>query len=42
MCIRDSTWRALFKRTGWTPLGMHLYLRSDMAGIASALERAVP
>lgn len=36
------TWRALFKRTGWTPLGMHLYLRSDMAGIASALERAVP
>lgn len=36
------SWRALLKRTGWTPLGMHLYLRSDMAGIASALERAVP
>jgi SAM-dependent methyltransferase len=36
------SWRTLFKRTGWTPLGMHLYLRSDMAGIASALERAVP
>ncbi|MBL8960241.1 MAG: class I SAM-dependent methyltransferase [Gemmatimonadetes bacterium] len=36
------SWRALLKRTGWTPLGMHLYLRSDMAGIAAALERAVP
>ncbi|MBL8959847.1 MAG: class I SAM-dependent methyltransferase, partial [Gemmatimonadetes bacterium] len=35
------SWRALLKRTGWTPLGMHLYLRSDMAGIAAALERAV-
>jgi hypothetical protein len=33
-------WRRLFRRTGWTPLGMHLYLRSDMAGIAAALERA--
>lgn len=35
-------WRRLLRRTGWTPLGMHLHVRSDMAGIAAALERAVP
>ncbi len=35
-------WRRLLQRTGWTPLGMHLHLRSDMAGIAAALERAIP
>lgn len=33
-------WRRLFKKTGWSPLGLHLYLREDMAGIASALERS--
>ena len=33
-------WRRLFGRTGWAPVGMHLYLRDDMAGIAAALERA--
>ncbi|MCC6317261.1 MAG: class I SAM-dependent methyltransferase [Gemmatimonadaceae bacterium] len=35
-----ASWRRLLRRTGWEALGMHLYLRSDMAGIASALERA--
>lgn len=35
-------WRRLMARTGWTPLGLHLHLRSDMAGIAAALERALP
>ncbi|MGQ0648277.1 MAG: class I SAM-dependent DNA methyltransferase [Gemmatimonadaceae bacterium] len=33
-------WRRLFRRTGWEALGLHLYLRRDMAGIAAALERA--
>lgn len=33
-------WRRLFRRTGWRPLGMHLYVREDMASIASALEHA--
>ncbi len=33
-------WKQLLRRTGWAPLGMHLYLRRDMAGIAAALERA--
>jgi SAM-dependent methyltransferase len=33
-------WRRLFKRTGWAPLGLHLYLRDDMVGITSALERS--
>lgn len=35
-----AAWRRLFRRTGWTALGLHLYLRTDMAGIAAALERA--
>lgn len=35
-----AAWRRLFRRTGWEALGLHLYLRQDMAGIASALERA--
>lgn len=35
-------WRRLLHRAGWTPLGMHLYVRNDMAGIAAALERAIP
>jgi len=34
-------WRRMFGRTGWSPLGMHLHLRTDMQGIAAALERAV-
>jgi SAM-dependent methyltransferase len=33
-------WRRLFRRTGWEALGLHLYLRRDMAGVAAALERA--
>jgi SAM-dependent methyltransferase len=32
-------WRGLFRRTGWHPLGLHLYVRSEMASIAAALER---
>jgi SAM-dependent methyltransferase len=35
-----STWRRRFRDAGWTALGLHLYLRTDMAGIAAALERA--
>ena len=35
-----SAWRRLLRRTGWESLGLHLYLRRDMAGIAAALERA--
>ena len=33
-------WRRLFRRTGWEALGLHLFVRRDMAGIAAALERA--
>ena len=33
-------WRALFRRAGWTALGMHLYLPTPLAGVAAALERA--
>lgn len=32
-------WRSLFRRTGWTPLGMQLYVRTDMAGLTTRLER---
>ncbi|HMN07508.1 MAG TPA: class I SAM-dependent methyltransferase [Gemmatimonadaceae bacterium] len=33
-------WRALFRRNGWSALGMHLYLPTPIAGVAAALERA--
>lgn len=33
-------WRALMRRTGWSPLGMHLYLPTPLVGVAAALERA--
>lgn len=33
-------WRRLFRKAGWSPLGMHLYLRSDMESLAASLERA--
>jgi len=33
-------WRALFRRTGWSAMGMHLYLPTPIAGVAAALERA--
>lgn len=33
-------WRRLFRKTGWAPLGLHFYVRDDMAGITSALERS--
>lgn len=33
-------WRSLFRRAGYTPLGMHLYLPARIAGLAAALERA--
>lgn len=35
-------WRRTFRNTGWEALGLHLYLRADMAGVAAALERAQP
>jgi SAM-dependent methyltransferase len=34
-------WRSLFRRTGWTSLGMQLYVRSDMDGLTTRLERGV-
>lgn len=34
-------WRSLFKRTGWTPLGMQLYVRSDMEGLTTRLEQGI-
>ncbi len=33
-------WKRTFRDAGWEALGLHLYVRSDMAGIAAALERA--
>ncbi len=33
-------WRSLFRRTGWSALGMHLYLPTPIEGVAAALERA--
>jgi SAM-dependent methyltransferase len=33
-------WRGCFRRTGWSPLGMHLYLPTPLASVAAALERA--
>ena len=33
-------WRGLFRRTGWSSLGMHLFLPTPMAGVAAVLERA--
>lgn len=33
-------WRALFRRTGWSAMGMHLYLPTPIEGVAAALERA--
>ncbi len=33
-------WRTLFRRNGWTALGMHLYLPTPIKGVAAALERA--
>ncbi len=33
-------WRALFRKSGWSALGMHLYLPTPIAGVAAALERA--
>jgi SAM-dependent methyltransferase len=33
-------WRSAFKRGGWSPVGMHLFLRTDMISVAAALERA--
>ena len=32
-------WRGRLRRTGWSPLGMHLYLPTPLAGVAAALER---
>jgi SAM-dependent methyltransferase len=36
----SAWWRRLFRKTGWSPLGMHLYLRTDMETLAASLERA--
>ena len=36
----SAWWRQTFHSTGWESLGMHLYLRSDMASVATSLERA--
>lgn len=33
-------WRSLFRRNGWSALGMHLYLPTPIEGVAAALERA--
>ncbi len=33
-------WRALFRKAGWSALGMHLYLPTPIEGVAAALERA--
>ena len=33
-------WRALFRRAGWSAMGMHLYLPTPIEGVAAALERA--
>lgn len=33
-------WRALFRRNGWSAMGMHVYLPTPIAGVAAALERA--
>ncbi len=33
-------WRGLFRRTGWSSLGMHLFLPTPIAGVAASLERA--
>ncbi len=35
-----ASWRRLFKKTGWSPLGLHMYLRTDMVTIAASLERS--
>lgn len=35
-----AVWRRTFRAAGWEALGLHLYLRKDMAGVAAALERA--
>ena len=32
-------WRGRLRRTGWSPLGMHLYLPTPLTGVAAALER---
>lgn len=37
---QPAWWRRLFDRTGWEPLGLHFYVRKDMASMAAALERA--
>ncbi|MGQ0765008.1 MAG: class I SAM-dependent DNA methyltransferase [Gemmatimonadota bacterium] len=31
-------WRKLLRNAGWQPLGMHLYVRSDMSAVVSSLE----
>ncbi|MEO6444226.1 MAG: class I SAM-dependent methyltransferase [Gemmatimonadaceae bacterium] len=33
-------WRSLFRRTGWSALGMHLFLPTPIESVAAALERA--
>ncbi len=33
-------WRSLFRRAGWSAMGMHLYLPTPIEGVAAALERA--
>jgi SAM-dependent methyltransferase len=33
-------WRRLFRRTGFAPLGLHLWVPAEVAGVAAALERA--
>ncbi|MBK8059744.1 MAG: hypothetical protein IPK33_18325 [Gemmatimonadetes bacterium] len=33
-------WRSLFRKNGWSALGMHLYLPTPIEGVAAALERA--
>ncbi|MEO7966820.1 MAG: methyltransferase [Gemmatimonadaceae bacterium] len=33
-------WRSTFRRTGWTSVGMHLFLPTPLASVAAALERA--
>lgn len=32
-------WRGRLRRAGWSPLGMHLYIPTPLAGVAAALER---
>jgi SAM-dependent methyltransferase len=32
-------WRRLFRATGWQALGLHMYVRADMASVVAELER---